>query len=71
MKENLRFPGFETYVPPEKDEEHIDDLLTKEEIKEIEKREAKFQEEKNKRKRKEREEKKQNRAKERAENMKN
>ena len=64
MEENLRFPGFETYVPPEKDEEHIDDLLTiKEEIKEIEKREAKFQEEKNKRKRKEREENKRKRAK--------
>ena len=46
MKENLRFPGFETYVPPEKDEEHINDLLNKEDIEEIEKREAKFQEEK-------------------------
>ena len=44
MKENLRFPCFDTYVPPEKDEEHINDLLTKEEIQEIEKREAKFQE---------------------------
>ena len=67
IKENLRFPGFETYVPPEKDEEHINDLL----IKEIEKREAKFQEEKKKRKRKEREEKKRKRAKERAQKMKN
>ena len=42
MKENLRFPSFETYVPPEKDEEHHNDLLTKEEIEEMEKREAKF-----------------------------
>ena len=71
MKENLRFPGFETYVPPEKDEEHLNDLLTKEEIEEMEKREAKFQEEKKKRKRKEREEKKRKRAKERAQKMKN
>ena len=71
MKENLRFPSFETYAPPEKDEEHINDLLTNEEIKEIEKREAKFQEEKKKRKRKEREENKRKRAKEMAKNMKN
>ena len=71
MKENLRFPGFDTYVPPEKDEEHLNDLLTKEEIEEMEKREAKFQEEKKKRKRKEREEKKRKRAKERAQKMKN
>ena len=62
MKENLRIPGFETYLPPEKDEEHLSDLFTKEEIKEIEKREAKFQEEKKKRKRKEREENKRKRA---------
>ena len=58
MKDNLRFPGFDTYVPPEKDEEHLNDLLTKEEIEETEKREAKFQAKKKKRKRKEREEKK-------------
>ena len=45
MKENLRFPGFDTCVPPEKDEEHLNDLLTKEEIEEMEEREAKFQEE--------------------------
>ena len=71
MKDNLRFPGFETYVPPEQDEEHLNDVLTKEEIEEMEKREAKFQEEKKKRKRKEREEKKRKRAKERAQKMKN
>ena len=71
MKENIRFPGFDTYVPSEKDEEHLNDLLTKEEIEEMEKREAKFQEEKKKRKRKEREEKKRKRAKERAQKMKN
>ena len=56
MKENLRLAGFDTYVPPEKDEAHLNDLLTKEEIEEMEKREAKFQEKKKKRKRKEREE---------------
>ena len=44
---------------------------TKEEIEEIEKGEAKFQEEKKKRKRKEQEENKQKRTKERAKNMKN
>ena len=27
MKNFLRFPGFETYVPPEKDEEHIEEIL--------------------------------------------
>ena len=32
-KQHIRFPNFETYVPPEKDEEHLDDPLTKEEIK--------------------------------------
>ena len=32
MKNHIKFPNFATYVPPEKDEEHNDDLLTKAEI---------------------------------------
>ena len=32
-KQHIRFPNFETYVPPEKDEEHLHVPLTKEEIK--------------------------------------
>ena len=32
MKNHIKFPHFATYVPPEKDEEHNDDLLTKAEV---------------------------------------
>ena len=39
MKNFLRFPGFETYVPPEKDEEHIEEVLTTTEIQKLEKKE--------------------------------
>ena len=51
-KGNIRFPGFATYVPPEKDEVHNDDVLTEAEIKDLAKREEKYQKDKRKRKRK-------------------
>ena len=54
MKNLLRFPGFETYVPPEKDEEHIEEVLTTTEIQKLEKKEIQYQERKKKRKRKRR-----------------
>ena len=38
MKNFLRFPGFETYVPPEKDEEHIEEVLTTTETQKLEKK---------------------------------
>ena len=62
-------PEFDTYIPPEKDEEHIEDILTEEEIQTLEKKEAKFQERKKKRKKKGREQQKRKRAKERAKKM--
>ena len=65
-KQHIRFPGFETYVPPEKSEEHVDELLTEEEIKELEKRESEYQNKQKKRKAKEREEGLRKRAKNRA-----
>ena len=52
MKNFLRFPGFETYVPPEKDEEHIEEVLTTAEIQKLEKKEILYQERKKKRKKK-------------------
>ena len=55
--------------PPWKDEEHIEDMLTEEEIQTLEKKETKFQERKKKRKKKEREQQKRKRAKERAEKI--
>ena len=36
MLTHIRFPGFETYKPPTKDEEHVDELLTEDEIKALE-----------------------------------
>ena len=50
MKNFLRFPGFETYVPPEKEEDHIDELLTEKEILKLEKEEMKNRERQKKRK---------------------
>ena len=50
MKNFLRFPGFETYVPPEKEEDHIDKLLTEKEILKLEKEEIKNRERQKKRK---------------------
>ena len=41
MKNFLRFPGFETYVPPEKEEDHIDEVLTEKEIQKLEMRMSK------------------------------
>ena len=42
-RQHIRFPNFETYVPPEKDEEHLDDPLTKEEIKLLADKERAYQ----------------------------
>ena len=50
MKNFLRFPGFETYVPPEKEEDHIDEVLTEKEIQKLEKEEMKNREREKKRK---------------------
>ena len=38
MKNLLRFPVFQTYVPPEKEEEHIEEVLTETEILKLEKK---------------------------------
>ena len=67
---HIRFPGFATYVPPEKDEVHNDDPLTEAEIKELAKREEKYQKEKKKRKKEEKDEGIRSRAKKRAKDMK-
>ena len=50
MIAHIRFPGFETYEPPTKDEEHLDELLTEDEIKELERREIEYQKQQNNRK---------------------
>ena len=34
----IRYPGFESYIPPEFDEEHELEELTKEEVEEVEKK---------------------------------
>ena len=52
MENFLRFPGFEIYVPPEKEEDHIDEVLTEEEIQKLEKKEMKNKERQKKRKKK-------------------
>ena len=44
LKSFLRFPWFETYVPHEKEEEHIEDVITESEINALEKKEMKFKE---------------------------
>ena len=44
LKSFLRFPGFETYVPHEKEEEHIEDVITESEINALQKKEMKFKE---------------------------
>ena len=69
MKDFIRFPGYETYKAPEKDEEHNEDPLSKEEIEAMEKAEIKYQVKKKKRKHEEREEAIRKRARLRAENM--
>ena len=45
MKNHIKFPNFATYVPPEKNEEHNDDLLTKAELDLPIAQEKKFEEE--------------------------
>ena len=69
MKNFLRFPGFETYVPPEKKEDHIDKVLTEKEIQKLEKKEMKNKERQKKRKKKQKEKEKRKRAKKRTENI--
>ena len=66
MIAHIRFPGFETYEPPTKDEEHLDELLTEDEIKELERREIEYQKQQKKRKEGERDENMRERAKKRA-----
>ena len=69
MIDHIRFPGFETYEPPKIDEEHVEDLLTEEEIKNLEKIEIEFQKKKKKRKKEEKAENLRKRAKIRAQNL--
>ena len=42
-RQHIRFPNFETYVPPEKDEEHVEDPLTEGEIKLLADKERAYQ----------------------------
>ena len=67
---SIRFPGFETYVPPEKDEEHNDDPITEAEVNELTKAELEFQKRKKKRKQNEKEAALRKRVKKRAQEMK-
>ena len=67
MKNLLRFLGFETYVSPEKEEEHIEEVLTENEIQKLEQKEIKYQERQKNRKRKKKEKEKRKRAKKRTE----
>ena len=69
MLTHIRFPGFETYKPPTKDEEHVDELLTEDEIKALEQAELEYQKEKKKRKKVERDEDMRKRAKKRAQKL--
>ena len=66
MMKHIRFPGFETYEPPTKDEKHLDQLLTEDDIKELEKAEIQYQKKKKKRKKVERDENMRKRAKKRS-----
>ena len=66
MLTHIRFSGFETYEPPTKDEEHVDELLTEDEIKALEQVELEYQKEKKKRKKVERDGDMRERAKKRA-----
>ena len=52
---NVRYPGFVSYIPPERDEEHEIEELTEQEIQALEKKEAKLQKRIKKRKQKEKE----------------
>ena len=55
MKHHIRYPGFVSYIPPEKDEEHEIEELTEQEIQVLEKKEAKLQKRIKKRKEEEKE----------------
>ena len=68
IKNFLRFPGFETYVLPEK-EDHIDEVLTEKEIQILEKKEMKNKERQKKRGKKQKEKEEWKRAKKRTENI--
>ena len=61
-KQHIRFPNFETYVPPEKDEEHIEDPLTQEEIKSLVYKERAYQQKQKQLRKEKREEAKRQRA---------
>ena len=50
MLTHIRFPDIETYKPPTKDEEHVNVLLTEDEIKALEQAEIEYQKKKKKRK---------------------
>ena len=69
MLPHIRFPGFETYEPPTQDEEHVDELLTEDEIKALEQAELEYQKEKKKRKKVELDEDMRKRAKKRAQKL--
>ena len=69
MRHFLRFPGFDTYVPPVASEEHNDDVLTEQEIKALEKKEMKFQEKQKKRKQQQKIKEKRKRARRRTQNI--
>ena len=69
MLTHIRFPSFATYKPPTKDEEHMDELLTEDEMKTLEQVEIEYQKEKKKRKKVERDEGMRKRAKERAQKL--
>ena len=43
IKNHIRFPGFESYIPPERDEEHQSEELTEQEIQASEKKEEELQ----------------------------
>ena len=66
MIAHIRCPGFETDEPPTKDEEHLDELLTEDEIKELERCEIEYQKQQNKRREGERVENMRERGKQRA-----
>ena len=69
MRHHIKFSHFATYVPPEKDEEHNDELLTVAEIDLLAAQEKKFQEERKKERKKQKAADLRLRAKERARNI--
>lgn len=69
-RESIKFPGFEAYVPLEKDEEHNNDPIKEAEVNELTKAEREFQEKKNKRNQNKKEVALRKRVKKRAQDMK-